>query len=604
MRNADLSVSEADRVAVVVVHGIADQRAGQTVREIIRLLCHGGDGAPRFVQGEMHDVLVPVAKLEPGDAPASTQSPAQHAGGETRKSESARQRPGTPSGFYQDRKSASVETADPRVQSQDLGIALNDYLLGCLTLSEGEALYESTRVSLRRRVDDRAVDVFEMYWADLSHLGTGGLRALSSLYQLFFHLSTLAADVVDQISLGTGGGAAWRMLQRLHAWLAWLMKAPAAIVQLSMLLLVVFGAMAFVPLEQQGQLLGALFGAGAIALAALAVLAWLHVTSSMARWVKLLLLLAAAVASMAVAIFTLRGDLWMDIVYFGASAFAVALLGAYLIERYARVTRGVRVFGHLVVAATVISLCVQARNSLPSVTTQREWMLTAGLHVGEWLFAAVLLVWAVFVLVQIVALLLGLWLGRAGDSRVKASLHTARLTLVVSTALFAVLSLVLWSVVSYIAGHALNDLLYHPVIFGSGYRSAAIFLDDRVHSLGGFFTPLVFAFTLLGTAGFLVLAPSLLEELSPSKNVDAQGTRPGAALWSERLGTWLGDGMRRLGKTFTALVPLGAIAGSVLYLAFVFQQFAFTAGLAGPVAQWLAGSLEHFQGETLVAAGK
>jgi hypothetical protein len=597
-------VSETDRVAVVVVHGIADQRPGQTVRELVRLLCHGDEGAPRYVQGEMHDVLVPVAKLEPGGAIATARSSVWHADSEAQKPETSRRRPGTPSGFYQIQKSAPAATPAAAENPQDLGIALNDYLLGRLTLSEGEALYESTRVSLRRRADDRAVDVFEMYWADLSRLGTGGLRALSSLYQLFFHLSTLAADVVDQISLSTGGGAAWRTLQRLHAWLAWLMKAPAAIVQLSMLLLVLFGAMAFVPLEQQGQLLGALFGTGAVALAALAVLAWLHGTSSMARWVKLLFLLAAAVASMAVAILTLRGDLSMDIVYFGASALAVALLGAYLIERYARVTRGVRVFGHLVVAATVISLCVQAPNLLPSVTTQREWMLSAGLNIGEWLFAAVLLVWAVFVLVQIVALLLGLWLGRGGDARVRASLHTARLTLVVSTALFAVLSLVLWSVVSYVAGHALDDLNYQSVFFANGYRSAAIFLDDRVHSLGGFFTPLVFAFTLLGTAGFLVLAPSLLEELSPSKNVDAQGTRPGAALWSERLGTWLGNGMRRLGKTFTALVPLGAIAGSVLYLAFVFQQFAFTAGLAGPVAQWLAGSLEHFQGETLVAAGK
>jgi hypothetical protein len=43
-------VSTPDRVAVVAVHGIADQRAGQTVRELARLLCHGGDGEPRYVQ--------------------------------------------------------------------------------------------------------------------------------------------------------------------------------------------------------------------------------------------------------------------------------------------------------------------------------------------------------------------------------------------------------------------------------------------------------------------------------------------------------------------------------------------------------------------------
>ena len=40
-------MSTPERVAVVVVHGIADQRAGQTVRELARLLCHGGAGEPR-----------------------------------------------------------------------------------------------------------------------------------------------------------------------------------------------------------------------------------------------------------------------------------------------------------------------------------------------------------------------------------------------------------------------------------------------------------------------------------------------------------------------------------------------------------------------------
>ena len=607
-------MSAADRVAIVVVHGIADQRAGQTVREVARLLCHGGEGAPPYVQGEMHDVLVPVEKLEPGGGPVQDRSPPMQPVGETHKPEMSRRRPGTPSGFYQVQQPASAEapsrdarSQEPKPQrsdSQDLGIALNDYLLGRLTLTEADALYESTRISLRRRADDRAVDVYEMYWADLSRLGSGGLSALSSLYQLFFHLSTLAADVIDQIALSTGGGGAWRTLQRLHAWLAWLMKAPAAIVQLSMLLMVVFGAAAFVPHEQQGQLLAALFGFGAIALAALAALAWLRGTSLLARWVKLLLLLTAAFASLVAAIVVLRAEVRIEFIYFGASALAIALLGAYLIERYARVAHGVRVFGHLLVAATVIALCVEARALLHSVTTQWEWMLTAAFHVGEWLFAVMLLVWAVFVLVQIVALLLGLWLGRAGDGQVRASLHTARLTLVVSTALFAVLSLVLWSVVSYVAGHALNDLLYEPAVFGSGYRSAAIFLDDRMYSLGGLFTPLVFAFSLLGAAGMLVLVPSLLEELSPGTNVDARGPRPGANVWSERLGAWLGGGMRRLGRTFTALVPFGAIAGGVLYLAFVLQQFAFSAGMADGFARWLAGCLEYFQGETLVAAGK
>jgi hypothetical protein len=602
-----------DRVAVVVVHGIADQRPGQTVREVARLLCHGGEGAPRYLQGEIHDVLVPVEKLEPGPGPATDAFP-EPVPGEAPKADPSRRRPGSPSGFYQahkrasaDSDSAAAKSRDPDVQdadARDLGLALNDYLLSRLALSEGDALYESTRVSLRRRADERAVDMYELYWADLSRLGSGGLRALSALYQLFFHLSTLGADVVDQVALSTRAGAGWRGLQRLHAWLAWLMKAPTALLQLAMLLMVLFGAAALVVPELQGQLLAALFGLGTIASAALGSLAWLRGTSSAARWAKLLLMLAAAAASLAMAVAALRAETWVPMIYFGASALVVALAGAYLVERYSGVTQGVRLPGHVLVAATVIALCLDARALLPGVSTQYEWMLTAALQVDEGLLAAALLVWAAFVAVQIAALLLGLWLGRACDAAAKASLHTARLALVGSSGLFAVLSLVLWSVVSFVASRGLAELNYEPVIFGRGYRSAAIFLEDRVQSLGAFFTPLVFAFTLLAAAAFLVLLPALLEEIAPTANLDSRGLRRGADLWAERLGNWLGGGTRRLGKVFEVLVAPGAIAGSVLYLAFVLRQFAFTTGIANDLAQWLAGPLPYFQGETLVAAGK
>lgn len=588
-------MSAADRVAVVVVHGIADQPAGQTVREVARLLCHGGEGEPRYVQGEVHGVLVPVAKLEPGGGASSPA--AQSTAGDGRKAETARRRPGTPSGFYQ-----ALDASE--AAGQDLGLALNDYLLGRLELSERESLYESTRVSLRRRANDRPVDIFELYWADLSRLGAGGWRAISALYQLFFHLGTLAADVVDQVSLSVGGGPGWRLLQRMHAWLAWLMKGPAAVVQLSMLLVVLFGAAGLVSPEQQGQMLGALFGAGAIVLIGLAALACLRGASPAARWGKLLLMLAAGLACSVGAVAALRVETEVPVMHFAASALAVALLGAWLIERYSRVTPGVRALGHLVVSGTVVGLCVAGRALLPESSTQAEWMLTATLNVAEWLLAAMLVIWAVFVAVQAVALVVGLWLGRGVDRAAKQSLETARLALVGSSALFAMLSLVLWSVVSYIAGRALSDFFYLPVVFGRGYRSAEIFLDDRTQNLGTFFTPLVLSFTALGLATLLVLVPSLREELYPTRNVDARGRRREAVVWSERLGKWLGGGLQVLRKTFAVVVPPGAIVGGMLYLAFAYRQFGFSTGAAGDGARWLVGWLESFPGETLVAAGK
>ncbi len=583
-------MSATGRVAVVVVHGIADQRAGQTVRELARLLCHGGEGEPRYVQGEMHQVLVPVAKLEPGAAESTARPPG----------EPSKRRPGAPSGFYQARTSGPAG-GDPGAATPDLGLALNDYLLGRLELSERESLYESTRVSLRRRADDRPVDLFELYWADLSRLRTGGWRALSALYQLFFHLSTLAADIVDQVSLGVGGGAAWRLLQRLHAWLAWLMKGPAALVQLSMLLLVLFGAAGLVSPGEQGQMLAALFGVGAIVLAGLGVLAWVRGASRATRWAELLLLLVAAVACAGVAVEALRAETEVPVMHFGASALTVALLGTWVVERYARVTHGVRMLGHLLVAATVIGLCVDGRALLPESSTQAEWMVTATLNVAEYLLAAMLLVWGILVAVQVAALGLGSWLGLGADPAVRRSLDTSRLAVVGSTVLFGVLSLVLWSVIGYIAGHALSDFYYLPVVFGRGYRTANIFLDDRIEHLGRFFTPLVLAFAGLAAATLLVLVPSLREEIHPTRNVDVRGRRPEAAGWSERLGGWLGGGSRWLDRALTIVAGPGAIVGGVLCLAFVSRQLGFA---GGGWMRWLVGWPDRFEGETLVAAGK
>jgi hypothetical protein len=268
------------------------------------------------------------------------------------------------------------------------------------------------------------------------------------------------------------------------------------------------------------------------------------------------------------------------------------------------VTQGVRTLGHLLVGATVVGLCVDGRTLLPQVTTQGEWMLTAALNVGEWLLAAMLVVWAAYVIVQTAALLLGAWLGRGVDGAARQSLNTARLTVVGSTALFVVLSLVLWSMVGYVAGHRLKDFYYLPVLFGPGYRSGAIFLDDRIQTFGAFFTPLVLAFTLLASAALMVLLPSLLEEISPTTNLDARGRRREAVVWSQRLGRWLDGGLHRLKRTLAVVVPPGAIVGGVLYLAFVYRQLAFSVGPAGDVAGWVAGGLDYLQGETLVAAGK
>jgi hypothetical protein len=319
---------------------------------------------------------------------------------------------------------------------------------------------------------------------------------------------------------------------------------------------------------------------------------------------KALMLGALSVASLAGSLYTLQSDFVPPRIYFGVTALVCLLAGFWLVGRFARVTQGVRVLGYGIVAATVAALIVDGLRVMPAMTTQWEWMLTTAMNVLEWLLAAVFLVWAAFVAVQILALLLGLWLGRSCDAPQRATLHTARVALVGSSGSFVVLSLMMWSVLSFVVGGVLTELYYQPVVFGTGYRSAEIFMEERVHTLGTFFTPLILAMSVALAAALLVLLPALREELSPTANLDPKGPRAGAAEWSDRLGKWLGAGIRFLGTAMRALLPAGALAGSVLYLAFVVQQLAFGTEIAGNLADWLAGWLVLFQGETLVAAGK
>jgi hypothetical protein len=378
------------------------------------------------------------------------------------------------------------------------------------------------------------------------------------------------------------------VLQRLHAWLAWLMKGPAALMQLSMLLLVLFGAAGLVPPDRDAQALAAAAGAGAIVLIGLAVLAWLRTPARPARWAKLLVMLAGAAACAVAVAVVAMAETEMPVLHFAASAVAILLFGVWATRRYSRITPGVRILGYLLVAATGIGVCVVGRILLPVSSTQAEWMVTAALNVAEWLLAAMLLVGLVFVAVLVAALVLGLWVGRGVEPAERRSLETARLAVVGSD----------------VAGRALTDFFYLPVLLGRGYRSAEIFLDDRMQELGRVFTPLVLTFLGLGSATLLVLVPSLGEEIHPTVNLDAGGPRAEAIRWSARLGRWLDGGLRWLDRAFRIGAAPAAIVGGVLYVALVYRQFAFSIGSAGEGARWLAGWLDQIRGDTLVSAGK
>ncbi len=576
------------RVAVITVHGVADQRPGQTVRELARLLSHGGDGRPRYIEGELDEVIVPVSRLpslrEVGGR-GGEHDPATVAEGPA-KARDSKVTPGRASDFFvsQQRGRTTAETQ----LGEDLGLQLTDHLLSRYRPAERDGLYESTRISLQRQADGTQVDLYELYWADFSRLQPGGIRALSASYQLFFHFGTLARDIVDQVALATGRGGALGLLQRLHAWSAWLLKGPAALLQLAMLLLVVFGAAALVPPEQHRFLLGLGGGVAAVVLLVATLLAAQRAVGAAARLRAALPWVLGAVASAAISATAIFVPDALSMLYLGTAVLLAVAVGIALVLRYSRTVRGVRAAGVIAVLAAGVALAVNADRSAAQATTMYEWILVTALATGEYLLAAVLFAWAALVVVQIAALLLGFALARRDSAEIAASLATARIGMVVSTALFAMLSLVLWSVIAFVAGLGLKDLLFHPVVFGTGYRSAAAFFEGQVQDVGSLFTPLLALVGVIGVVTLTALGPSLREELAP-------GARPRSADWTARLGRWWTAARRCLGVQFGVVVPALALVGGAIYLLFLLEKLF---GLHG-IVEWLGT-----RDEVLVTIGK
>ena len=580
-------MEQAERVAIITVHGVADQQPGQTVGELARLLCNGGSDAARYVEGEKHEIILPVRKLGSVEESATAANDMKP---EASPEPVTRVRPGRPSNFYLAHRRAVRERGAPA--EEDLGVTLIDYLLSRYQPDERDALYESTRISLQRQSDGLPVDLYEMYWADYSRLRPGGIRALSASYQLLFHLSTLARDVVDQVALATRGGWSLRVLQWLHAWSAWLVKGPAALLQLMMLLLVAFGAAAFVPEDQQPFVLE--IGGGVIALILLAFtpVVWLRADGHAARLRASVAWLFAGVAFGSVAIASARRPEYVIDIYFYTAAALTVAAGALLLRRYAETVRGIRLIGIALLLSLAILLVTIAVRTRSEMSTPYEWMLTTALNAGEYLLAGLLIAWALLAIVQIVALLLGFMLASRGDSAVAASLTTARIGMVVSSALFAILSLVMWSVISYVAGLTLEDFLFMPVVFTPAYRSAAIFFESQVTDVGTLFTPLMGLIGVIGAIVLVALAPSLREEIAP-------GADEQSAPWTARLGRWWTGARRVLGYVFGGFVPLLAIVGAVVYLLFVERKLfgvdnaldwlGENGDLLVTVGQWLAG---------------
>src|SRR5690242_12257840 len=195
------------RVAVIAVHGVADQECGATARSVVELLVSSPPPGVRWEGIASEELALPVVPLAPRE---SRQRPDVDA---ARPDERSWLRAFAQSGRSDFQRAGweaprRIRTALTRRRAAtageerdvDRGIACTNYLL---TKNRDNGArrdtYGHTRLDLRRTDaygGHADVSVYEMYWADLSRLSGTVPRIVSEIFTMVFRLSKLGRETV------------------------------------------------------------------------------------------------------------------------------------------------------------------------------------------------------------------------------------------------------------------------------------------------------------------------------------------------------------------------------------------------------------------------
>jgi hypothetical protein len=431
--SARRAAAHAPRVAVIAVHGVADQRQNETNDIVANLLGEQSPDNVHYSTFEQQSIQIALAPVQV--PPALPQKRSEYHLEENR--------------TYID--AAAASDSDWELGHQFMHMQLGDY-----EPPVNRGAYETTVLQAVRTetndqgatIDQREVHVYEVYWADLSRLATGPLAFFGSLYQLLLHLATLGRQAVDDAA-AERDTVLWRSVAWMQQWAVRMLTLPIPMFNVVMLVL----GLAVVPITLlSGQSWGAgvavgivsavLLGAGAYALARRSTIA------SPLAWsvIPLVALAVAAVAGYAVTQSTVfSADTWIALCWFllGA-AFVWWLATAYQTMRPGAVLTA---FAGYAFAVIVFFLRLAAEHA----TTTTVAAETATFATIVDLFALLRGCWILLIFFALMTAVLWVPLrigGRGGAdawARSNAALRTGRLTLAVSTGAFLIVTVIVWS---------------------------------------------------------------------------------------------------------------------------------------------------------------
>jgi hypothetical protein len=595
------------RIAVIAVHGVSDQAPNSTARAIADLLLRDGNTTTQTYDNFRETgVRIPVTPTQ-----VSTPSPfeCEHQPIQPRTNKildlnergewltylldaSNRAKEQAQTGQTQtDHPKTPGEQAtylnNPTDKSQLLPndsahLFTVDQLRQCNT----HEIYESIRIEGVRAASplkssptvnpsepELEIHIYEMFWADLSRLGSGILQIFGSLYQLLFHLVSLGRQTVDMARIENQtypvpSFQLWRYYGISQKWAGRMLSLFIPLLNLYMLV----AAFLFLPMQlgaEQRSLLGFLLS-GLLLTVFGGVQVWKRINplkQSLGLWVTLTPVVFAVALVLGLYYCRQIGPLWA---WFGNAQwmtvlwaiFLFTLLWVLLIRPYNHHRPGTSELSLGIGAIFLLSLGVLlfSQGNLPTTevgaaiaqgggisfgglaasTPEMVAIASVSLRLVELIYVALFGCWLLFLLFYGCAYSLATVLiyvltahhrqhqgNPAQQDQIKARLErfkrtawTARFSLSLPAILFSILTLSLWTALQRIGARLLPMETYQSLLFRRGENMGALSFQEFTQQLtvfsGSQFA--VWVMICLLIALFLMfwgIAPSALAEIQP-----------------------------------------------------------------------------------------
>lgn len=568
------------KVAVVVVHGVADQQPSDSARQIANLLtdlCPHGTYST-FQEEKIRIPVEPVIKRQ--------------------KDENGKYVPekGAPKSAFEERNDDALR----RHRGEDVGmepeIGFMFDQLRSYEADEQPRVFETVRLDGRHNETRCSVHVYEGYWADLSRLTQGILAFFGELYQLLLHLPSLGRNTVDYARAENDNKGLWPLFSWSHRWSVRLLTLFIVVLNLVLASLVLpalaprltrLPAPPKEPPPKYAPIAGCCRlpavtpvppkpeeGPGVVdvltqTILALALIGANALVLRQRRSPWLLWSIAPLIAAAAgVFLAYLIGKYWGSgrLLVFEAWLISAVLIGA-LLKQYETMRRGALLVGGSLLAAVGITLFI----FLDCGDGSELALTTAVLHVLEIVSVVLQVAWRVHVPWLLVTIVIGfVCCATASEWRHRAwnTAWTARVTLTLSSALFANLTLAIWAALFAGVKNVLPPGNFTPLTMGtilnrllclnlSTVDPAQWVKQSLTVSASRAFIYITIAFAVFVIAAIWSIFPSVLVETKPPKQT-AESTRMRA------LGVWLTRGLNFI--PFAAEL-FGGLLIFVVYLA-------------------------------------